>query len=166
MSKFINFRMAFTLVSIGLMFFSLALNFSTYAQDKDACEDTGWTDIDASEVDLAGNWAGNQNRNCKESAAWQYNFSVKITEPDKGNYQGWILTEDPMVIDIDGSGIVFSRDVTKSSGRDEKQVYTQTWTGKIQKNKDGRIRIYGTWTGAYQQRKIEGYNLDFVLMKL
>ncbi len=164
MRKSIVLRMTFALVSVGLMMFSLVPNLPTNAQDKDTCEDLGWTPIDASQVDLKGNWTGTQNRNCKESASWQYGFTLSI-EKVRGTYYGKIGKEDETAIEIDGSKFTWTRNLTKGAGEEKPGVYSQTWRGTIEKNANGRIRIYGTWTGAYQSQKQDGYNLDFMLIR-
>ena len=167
MNKFIVLRMAFTLVSVGLMVFTLVPNLPTNAQDKDTCKDLGWTAIDASEVDLSGIWTGFQNRNCKESAKWQYGgFGIKITKERNGNYKGQIGNENKADIDIEGSEFVWIRDLRGGAGYDtETKLHNQTWKGKIEKNKAGRIRIYGTWTGAFKGLKCDDCNLDFMMLK-
>src|SRR3954468_20839769 len=107
-------RIALTFTILGFAFFSLIPDLPINAQDKDTCRDPGWTPIDASEIDLNGTWAGHQNRNCKESAQWQYNFSVRIDQDRNGDYIAGVINIDkrPMEVDISGSGIVFVRDLT------------------------------------------------------
>lgn len=167
MNKLTGLRIAFTLVIAGLMVFSLATNLRTNAQDKDTCKDLGWTAVDASEVDLSGEWTGHQNRNCRESAAWQYNFSVTITKNDStGVYEGTVSDGTPMTVNVKGNRIVFVRDLTKGAGKDpETGVVLQIWRGKIERNDDRRIRIYGTWSGAFERKKTPENNLDFMMLK-
>lgn len=164
MNKSIVLRMTFALVIVGLMIFSPVPNFPTCAQEKDACKDSGWTPIDGSRVDLTGTWTGTQNRNCKESASWQYSFTVTVTK-EGGGYQGQVFSsEDKGDITISGSKFTFTRDVSKSAGPDDNKNKYQTWTGTIE-TKDGRVRIYGTWSGAYSYKKGKDNNLDFMMIK-
>ena len=164
MNKSVVFRMAFALVSIGLMVFVQGMNLPAIAQDKDSCSDSGWTPIDA-EIDLKGVWTGAQNRNCKESAAWQYaGFKVTISE-EGGILYGKVGSEEKSKIEINGSKFVWTRDLRKGAGEEKPGLYSQTWRGSIQRNKEGSIRIYGAWSGAYQSRKKDDYNLDFMLVK-
>lgn len=164
MNKSIVLRVTFALVSVGLMMFSLVPNFPTNAQDKETCKDSGWTPIDGSRINLTGTWTGTQNRNCKESASWQYSFTVTVTKED-GVYYGRVFdSEDKTEIVITGSKFKFTRDVRKSSGPDDYKNPYQYWEGTIEMNKDGTIRIYGTWSGAYSYKKGEN-NLDFMMIK-
>jgi hypothetical protein len=165
MTRFIVSRIALTLMSVGLIVFSLAPNLPTNAQDKNTCKDLGWTEIDGTQIDLSGEWSAHQNRNCKESADWQFNFSVTITKEDNGDYKGTVSDRTPLEVHLQGSGIVFVRDLRNGAGEDENKQNLQTWKGKIERNKDGRIRIYGMWSGAFASRKKEGYNMDFMMMK-
>ncbi len=126
-------------------------------------KDLGSTPIDGSTIPM-DDWTGTQNSNGKESADWQYQFTFKLTK--KGSaYYGQIFNEEPTEIEIEGSKFVWTRDVRKSVGEEKPGVYTQTWRGTIERNNNGRIRIYGTWSGAYASRKAEGRNLDFMLIK-
>ena len=166
MNKSIVLRITSVLVSVGLMIFSLVPNLPTHAQNKDTCKDLGWTPINESQVGLMGKWIGNQNRNCKPPASsWQYpGFPITVTK-EGGAYYGQVGNEDKTEIDIQGSKFVWVRDVRKSAGPDNNKVHNQTWTGTLERNNDGGIRIYGTWTGAYNYLKQEDRNLDFLMIK-
>jgi hypothetical protein len=148
------------------MVFSPVANLPANAQDKDMCKDLGWTEVDGSQINLTGTWAAHQNRNCKEVADWQFNFSATISEEGKG-YTAKASDGTPMDVQPEGgSGIVFVRDLRGGAGTDKNGITLQTWRGNIERNKDGGIRIYGTWSGAFDFTKKEGYNLDFMLNRI
>lgn len=166
MSKFVVFRMLSTLVSVGLIMFSLVPKLPANTQDETPCEDGGWTVVDGTQIDLSGSWTATQNKNCKDSADWQFSFPVTITQNDDGSYSAKASDETPMTVTLEGSGITFDRDLTKGRGigKDKRGETLQVWTGKIEE-KDGRIRIYGQWSGAWDYVKKGGYNTDFMMIK-
>lgn len=162
MNRSFVFRIAQTLTIFGLLVVSLTPNLQTNAQDKASCKDIGWTPVNASNVDLSGTWASFQDRNCKESAAWKYPFSTTITK-ENNQYTGKVSDGTPLEIAINGSAIKFVRDM-KGQGPDKDGNQSQIWKGKLE-TKDGRIRIYGTWSGAFAYLREETYNLDFMMIK-
>ena len=75
--------------------------------------------------------------------------------------------EKPATVTLTGSGIVFTRNLEGVTEKDKNQQITQTWTGKIERNKEGNIAIYGLWSGAYDYlpKEIGGLNHDFMMVK-
>ena len=165
MDKLNGLRIVFALVIVGSLMFSLTPNSPTRAQDKDTCKDLGWTPIDGTKIDLSGRWSSHQNRNCRESADWQFNFWSQITKERNGDYSAKVSDGTPMEVHLRGSGIVFVRDLRNGAGTDKNGKNLQSWKGRIERNGDGRIRIYGTWSGAFDFVKSAGYNMDFMMLK-
>ena len=169
MNNILTTRSALTLMSAVLLIFSLMPNPPANAQGQDSCKDqeAGWTLIDASLVDLSGDWTVFQNKNCG-SNMWQYSAPVSITE-ENGGYSAICKSDNSkMTVSIGGSGVVIRRDLTTGSGPklDKNKQTSQTWRGTLEKNRDGRLRIYGTWSGAYDYIAAEyKNNLDFKLTR-
>ena len=161
MNKFIVFRMIFTLVSVGLIVFSLP-NVQTYAQDKDSCRtDTeGWRQIPASDIDFSGNWTWVASTNCKNNWAWAGTITISGSP---GRYV--TIFDSKIEVTVSGSGVVFDREVEVSAGKDKNGANIQTWVGSLQRHEDGRIRIYGRWSGAFDYLIPTDYNKDFKMIK-
>ena len=163
MKKIIVSRIALVLMSVGLIVLSLAPNSVVSAQKP--CQDSeGWTTIDGTEIDLSGGWNLLKSTDCKNG--WFWTRAITISEED-GKYIAKIGDEPPMTVKLDSSGIVFERDLSWfGAGKDKNGVSLQTWRGVVQKDEEGRIRIYGKWSGAYEYLATdEKYNLDFKMMK-
>lgn len=136
--------------SIQICVIALLLSLAAAAQDKDTCAGTGWEPMFINDVSILGSWTTTQNRDCRESARWQFSVSLKITQDQNGNYLGQLGGEEPTQVRVSGSQFRWTRDLRKGAGPDKNQSFNQTWTGMIQRNrKTGAIRIYGTWSGAY-----------------
>jgi len=152
------------LLIVGMIVLPLAMTVS--AQDKDTCAASGWEPMGINDVNIVGTWTTTNNRDCKESARWQYSTTMKITTDKNGNYFGQIYSEEPTQIFVSGNQFRWSRDVRRSTGPDKNKVYNQNWTGSIQKNRrTGAIRIYGTWTGAFfYVTDNTNFNHDFMIV--
>jgi hypothetical protein len=163
MNKFIVLRMAFALLTVGLMAFSLVPNLPAHAQDKDSCRtDTeGWTQIDATQTDLRGKWTWVASTNCRND--WKWTGVINISGEKRNNYT--TVFDSEIDVQLSGRGVVFHRDVSKSAGKDKNSVSLQTWVGKLEQHEDGRIRIYGRWSGAFDYLIPDGYNKDFKMIK-
>jgi hypothetical protein len=157
-------RKALTLMSVLLMGFSLLPNLAINAQglNEKSCRPLGWEPVDGMEVNLAGEWMVFHNTNCRDN--WQFSAPATISK-EGGEYSAKIGNEDPMTVSVGHKGIVFRRDLTKGAGKDSEGQFTQTWRGQIGMLKDGKIRIYGTWSGAFTNLRRDGFNSDFMMVK-
>ena len=163
MNKFIVSRMTLTLMIVGLMVFSLIPDLAAIAQDKDSCraDQEGWTTVDATQIDLSGQWFLTKSTNCKGN--WQWSRTVTFSDDDSTARIGG---ETPMDVAVASSGVVLTRNLEKVTGKDKHGQNTQTWKGELQRHEDGRIRIYGEWSGAFDYLINEGYNKDFKLIEM
>lgn len=163
LNGFIVSRIALTLMSVGLMM--LLLMPAANAQDTDACraDQEGWTNVDGTKMKLNGTWFFVQSTNCKGD--WQWSRTVIVSGDGPGFYTARIGSETAMDVYVEGVGVVFERNLEEVTGKDNKGQNMQTWRGKLQIHKDGRIRIYGSWLGAFDHLIQEGFNKDFKLIK-
>ncbi|MBX7042750.1 MAG: hypothetical protein K1X85_07590 [Ignavibacteria bacterium] len=163
LNRFIVSRKALTLLSVGLMIFLLMP--PANAQETDAClaDMEGWTNVDGTKMELSGTWFFVQSTDCKGN--WQWSRTVIISRDNAGHYTARIGSETEMDVDVEGDGVVFERNLEKVTGKDNKGQNMQTWRGKLQIHQDGRIRVYGTWLGAFDYLIQEGFNKDFKLIK-
>ena len=162
MNKFIIFRKVLTLMGVLLLGFSLVPNLPTNANPREtSAGGDDWAVIDATSVDLTGRgfWVASTNG---ESGKWNWSVEVHITR-DRGTYTS--LFEKSTQIELGSSGIVFTRDLVGVVPEDVNRQKSQTWTGKVERNSDGKIRIYGKWSGAYDYKVPEGYNRDFMMTR-
>lgn len=114
-------------------------------------------------MELGGTWFLVLSTDCKGN--WQWSRTVIISGDNAGNYTARIGSETAMDVDVEGDGVVFERNLEEVTGKDNKGQNMQTWRGKLQIHQDGRIRIYGTWLGAFDYLIQEGFNKDFKLIK-
>jgi hypothetical protein len=114
MHRLIVRRRALTLMSLGLVVFSISPNLPTHAEqiDPKSCEDLGWIVINPREIDLSGLWSTAQSRKCGTPVSWQWEFSVTITKSD-GGYKGEASDGTPLTVTLaGGSKITLTRDLT------------------------------------------------------
>jgi hypothetical protein len=164
MNRLIVPRMSLALLSVGLVVFSLTPNLPTNAQGQDTCPGLGWEPYHSSEVDLAGTGLpAFQNSDCSTPAKWQFVFNITITRDDKtGKYMGHVGSEEPQPFQVEGSSIKFLRKLNASHPQTGD---IQTWRGRIQRHQNGGIRIYGTWSGAFDDtNKDTKFNHDLMII--
>ncbi len=159
-------RRVLTLLSVLIMGFLLLPNLTTKAQEilnEKSCRPQGWTPVEGTTENLVGAWSTFHNSNCKDN--WQFSGTIVISADKRGRFSATMNGKDPVSVRVVGTRITFDRDMKNNLGPDKKKQYTQTWSGQLGTLKDGKLRVYGTWIGAYEDMRMEGYNSDFMLDK-
>lgn len=159
-------RRAFLAISVCIAIISATTSLN--AQDKDSCAGVGWEPLYIEQLSsLVGTFTVTNNRDCNEAAKWQYSATITIRKDEQGQYWARVYSgEKETEFRVSGNQVRFTRSVQGSAGKDKRERVEQFWSGTLQRNRrTGSIRIYGTWSGAYDY-VTDGtkYNHDFMIL--
>lgn len=162
MKRYYLFRgMLLILVAASILFSPLPETLVD-AQDKDSCraDQEGWSPTYESEVDLTGRWTWVAATDCRNGWGWSGTIGISGSP---GRYKVTDFGNDGTVT-ISGNQARFNRDL--GSYKDKNGANIQMWRGQIQRHRDGRIRIYGEFSGAWDYSATEAKkNHDFKMIK-